>query len=646
MIPESAPDRNRTPNARAGAPAAWRTSGVWGTLFTALAIFLVACMQDGPSTETGNPNLSGTLMDEQGRPVPGTAKLFLLPSAAASGGLDTAFPAAPRLIDSFPVGSNGRYAFDSLAPGLYAVEGRAGMGGAIGLARGLRIDAPSNALVRNVALGAPGRIRGRVTRGANPRPAGIVADEKILVRLDGADRSAITDTSGTFALSEVPAGIYRLAFSATDGHYLTRHVDGVAVAKGADTALPLIELEWSRYGEPPAVGGLVVVLDSVAGVARLSWRAARLSGDASVVYAIERGGTEISRTTDTLWVDSLNGVAAGTALRYAVRAINPLGQAGPADTLAAGTAPQGNLPPPGEGVLEGLILQGTVPVTGAGVELYLAPSGPGSPDSMPLATTRIDSAATGADGRYRFAKLGIGSYTVVSRKVGEPEIGFARGLAPRRAGAGEDTLRPTYPGSVTGLATRDSLWITSPFKGDENIQAGLAGTPFTGLTGFGSTAAGGKFNLTGVPAGDYILVVYATPTGYFLPDSIPVTVRAAIATQLPATVKARYNPSAPPPRIASLKVTAAARTRISLAWDPVPRYPLLQGYRVLRLSGTRTVLDSSSVITVANYSDDVSAVPAGTKLAYVVRVVGPGGREGANGGDASGLPVEATVPGP
>jgi hypothetical protein len=66
----------------------------------------------------------------------------------------------------------------------------------------------------------------------------------------------------------------------------------------------------------------------------------------------------------------------------------------------------------------------------------------------------------------------------------------------------------------------------------------------------------------------------------------------------------------------------------------------------MRLSETRTVLDSSAVLASAAYSDDVSAVPAGTKLGYVVRVVGSDGREGPNGGDASGLPVMVTVPGP
>jgi hypothetical protein len=613
---------------------------VIGVLFT-----LGACLQDGPSTETGNPNLGGTLVDGQGRPAPGVAKLYLLPPVPA-GALDTAFPAAPRLIDTVLVGRNGRYRFDSLPPGTYSVEGKDRGGAVFGLARDLVFPAPEDTLIRNVALRPPGRIRGRITRGPNPRPAGIVANEKILVRLDGADRSAVTDTAGDFALSGVPAGTYRVAFAAADGHYLTRHIDGVAVAAGSETALPLSELEWSRYGEPPAVGGFSVGLDSAAGTARLSWRPAKLSGGAVVVYAIERDGAEIARTADTSWVDSLGGVAPGTPLRYAVRAINPLGQAGPADTVSAGPAPEGKAPPAGEGVLEGLVLQGNLPVTGARVELHLAPAAPGSPDSLPLPTRLSDSLQTGADGRYRFAGLGKGPYSVIARVLPGADIAMACAQAPRPSGAGLDTLRPAAPGSVSGAVTRDSLWISSPFKADENIQASLAGAPFSGLTDFGSPPNGGPFKLNGIPAGTYTLVLYAAPEGYFLPDSIAVTVRAGEAVQLPATVKARYNPAAPPPRIATLRLAGATRARISLAWDAASRYPLLQGYRVVRLSGTRVPLDSSSVITATVYSDDVSAVPAGTKLGYVVRVVGPGGRQGANGGDAAGSPVEVTVPGP
>jgi hypothetical protein len=261
-----------------------------------------------------------------------------------------------------------------------------------------------------------------------------------------------------------------------------------------------------------------------------------------------------------------------------------------------------------------------------------------------LAARLLDSAVSDAAGQYRFNRLGAGKYTVAARAPSGTDVGIVMGLSPRKAGARMDTLRTGTPGVIAGAASRDSLWISSPFKGDENIRVGLAGTPFTGLTDYGSPPAGGSFRLAGIPAGSYTLVVYAIPEGYFLPDSLAVIVRAGDTTRLPTVVKARYNPMAPPPRIASLKLAGATRDRINLSWDPVTRYPLLAGYRVLRLSPERVVLDSSSVISVTEYSDDVSGLPSGTRLEYVVRVAGTGGREGANGGDLSGAPVEAIVP--
>ncbi|MBW8888099.1 MAG: carboxypeptidase regulatory-like domain-containing protein [Fibrobacteres bacterium] len=608
-----------------------------------LALGLGSCLQEGPSTETGNPNLRGTQIDAQGRPAPGVVKLFLLPAAAAPGAGDTRPPIGPRLLDSVIVGTNGGYRFDGLAAGTYALEGRDRAQAAFALVGGLVISAPGDTLLRDLPLAPPGRITGRVTRGPNARPAGIRGDEKILVRLADADRSTETDTAGLFSLEKVPAGTYRLAFAAEDGHYLTRYLDGVAVASGTETKLPLVELEWSQYGEPPAVAGLRIAIDSSAGIARLSWRAVPLSGGASVLYAVTRDGVEIHRGPDTVFVDTLAGIAAGTPIRYAVQAINPLGQAGPADT-AASLAPGPGAPPDGEGVLEGAVLQGNSPVTGARVALYLIPSAAGSPDSLPLGVRLLDSATSDAAGRYRFDRLGAAKYTVVARVLSGTDIGMAMGLAPRNAGARLDTLRPAATGVVAGAASRDSLWITSPFKGDENIRVGLAGTPFTGLTDYGSPPAGGAFRLNGIPAGSYTLVVYAVPEGYFLPDSLPIIVRAGDTARVPTVVKARYNPMAPPPRIASLRLAGATRDRINLSWDPVTRYPLLAGYRVLRLSPERVALDSSSVISVTEYSDDVSGLASGTRVEYVVRVVGTGGREGTNGGDFSGASVEATIP--
>lgn len=50
-----------------------------------------------------------------------------------------------------------------------------------------------------------------------------------------------------------------------------------------------------------------------------------------------------------------------------------------------------------------------------------------------------------------------------------------------------------WASALRRAASRDSLWISYPLKSDENIRVGLAGTPFTGLTDYGSPPTGGAF---------------------------------------------------------------------------------------------------------------------------------------------------------
>jgi hypothetical protein len=624
-------------------------------LAAAVAGWLASCILEkdpgtgeGPSTETGNPNLSGALVDAQGHAVPGAVKLFRLPVAPA-GGEDTTAALPPILVRIDTVAVGGGYRFDSLPPATYALEGADAAARNFSLVRGLAVASAKDTLLRNLAVQAPARIRGRVTRGPDSRPAGVSANEKIWVRLGGADRSAVTDTAGDFTLENVPAGLYRMAFAAADGHYLTRYLDSVAAVPGGDLVLPQVNLEWSRFVAPPAIAGLSATRDSAANVVRLRWRAVRLSGGAEVRYQVVRvdslyGDAKTFIGTDTAWSDSLGDLPRGTRLGYTVRALNPLGQPGPSDSLPAVPAPGWDTAATGTGLLQGVVVSKGFPLPGAMVRLYAVPAAPGSPDSLPLDVRRRDSALTGADGRYRFAALPAGRYTVAAQRPASAEMAISMGLAPRAEGARLDTLEPFATGTVEGAASRDSLWISSPFKGDENIRASLAGAPFSALTGYGTPPAGGAFSLKGVPAGIYKLVVYAIPEGYFLADTLDVSMAPGADVRLPAVIKARYNPSAPPPKIAGLRLDALTRSRVSLAWTPVARYAPLQGYRVLRLGADLAVLDSSAVLTAAGYADDISRVPVGTRLNYAVRVVSVSGREGENGGDASGLPVAIMVP--
>ncbi|MEO6098472.1 MAG: carboxypeptidase-like regulatory domain-containing protein, partial [Fibrobacteria bacterium] len=93
-------------------------------LAAALACVPMGCMFDeppgeGPSTETGNPNLRGTLIDAGGHPAAGSVKLFRL---ATSANPDSAVLKPPVWIGTFAAQADGKYRFDSLPPAVYALE--------------------------------------------------------------------------------------------------------------------------------------------------------------------------------------------------------------------------------------------------------------------------------------------------------------------------------------------------------------------------------------------------------------------------------------------------------------------------------------------------------------------------------------------
>jgi hypothetical protein len=618
-------------------------------LAAACAALWLSCMSDGPSTETGNPNLQGTLRDVQGNPAAGTVKLFRVAVKAPSDTVDNSALVAPVLVRSMAVGADGGFRFDSLPAASYAVEGADGAGKNFGLAPGLRVAAAKDTLQRMLTLKPPARLSGMVTRGPNALPAGVAGNGGIVARIGGVDRFAYSDTAGAFSLENVPEGVYRIAFAAPDGHYEPKFLDSVKVASGATLQLPLVELDWSRFQAPPAVAGLALQTDSTAGTVRLTWRAVKLA--TPVRYEVSRrdsldaANDRTWTVTDTACADTLTALPAGRSLVYRVVAINALGNRGPAEPAENMPVTVPVLPDTSagnSGMLSGVVTSGRLPAAGAQVDLYAAPSTPGSPFTVPKTLHAMQSSVTDANGRYRFEKVPAGRYTVAA-KAGELAA-IRQGVELNGRGALWDSLEVAAAGSVEGLASRDSLWVSSGAKGDDLIHVNLAGTPYESFTTYASQGTGGPFKLVGVPEGSYTLVVHAGPDSFFLPDTLPgIKVGAGAATTLPTLIKARYNPAAPPPKIDDLNITASSRASVSLAWRPVSKYALLKGYRVLRLDAASRETARSGFLTAPAYSDDVSALASGTLIYYVVIVVSQSGREGLYGGNA-GMPVPFTVP--
>lgn len=620
-----------------------------------LAQLPMGCVfEDGPSTETGNPNLQGTLKDSEGRPTAGFVKLYILPNASHP---DSAALQPPRLIQSRLAGENGKYRFDSLPPAVYALEATDLDERLFSLAPDLALASAKDTLIRVLSLRAPARLSGRVTRGANAFPAGVTDHGGILIRLGGADRSAVSDSLGGYDLGLVPEGVYRIAFAAPDGNYEPAFLDTVRAVSGASRELPLVELAWSRFQNPPPPAGLVAVADSANGTIRLAWRPVKLANfafyEVARIDSADSANNALFRTTETTFTDTVKALPAFRALAYRITTVNALGNrspSGPAQTRPAVVPAQ---PDTGAhtgaktGYLSGVVLSPASPLSNVKVMLYAVPSAPGSPDSAPLPVRFLDSAITGADGRYRFRGLGgPDRYAVLASLAtqGSGDAALRTGIASRPDSTALDTLIPRPTGGVEGLASRDSQWVTHPQKTDMNIPVTLAGTPFGARTDFLISNDGARFRINDVPAGSYKLVVYTPPTGYFLPDTLEVTVAPGTITTLPGVINARYNPSAPPPKIASLSIVSSSRASVRLSWKTMVKYEILQGYRVLRLDSNKQESARSPVVADTAWTDDVSALPRGSIWHYVARVVDTAGRESPNGGDGASQPVSFTVP--
>lgn len=602
---------------------------------------------EGPSTETGNPALAGMVRDTSGLPAGGSlVLLYRLPP----GSPDSAAFRAPSRVDSMRTGADGGFRFDSLAPGEYALEASRLEGGAGALRSlfsfrpGVEVPPGNRAFLRRdtLVLRPPARVSGFARRDANPRPAGVVKDEDILVRIAGTERAAYTDTSGRYVLENVPEGVYRMSFAAADGHYLPGLLDSVAVAPGASVEPRPVTLAWSAFVAPPSPAGLAVTADSAAGLVHLRWSPVsipRLFGYEVVRFDSAAGLADTFSTGDTAYVDTVGGLPPGRLLGYAVHAVDILGNRSPAPASRRMVA----VPVPPDtsagGAIPVVVLDGAAPAK-ALVRLYSIPSSPGPVDSLPRRVRLLDSARTGADGRTSFFRLPAGLYSLEA--VGaDGDMAFRVGAGASPEGdAAPDTLRLAPTGSLTGMALRRQLWCSAPSKGNENIEVSLAGTPYLTST---FMDVQGRYTLPGVPAGAYRAVAQALPRGCFLPDTVDVRIRAGQAEVAP-DFDSRYNPGYVPP-VAGLAVASQSRGRVELRWDALPSaYGALEGYEVVRRDSTLGVLKSSGVVRAASYTDDVSEVPSGTRLNYAVRVVDTSGRTGPFGGDLEGRPVYWTVP--
>ena len=220
-------------------------------------------------TDTGNAALSGRLIDgRDGLAAKGATvrvyQVYLNKMAKALGKEATGAPA----IDSTRTDSAGYYRLDSLDQGIYNV-----LAELIDGADTLTMRHASVVFIASKYLGAdtlllPGSIRGTVIVLSNETP------KNITCYIPGTSYLAITNDTGGFRITGIPAGVYSLSF--TSAKFNDSTIYGIQVASSRETDAGYIALGLNRSKNEHDVWG---VFDTTYNCKPIDSIEARVSGD-------------------------------------------------------------------------------------------------------------------------------------------------------------------------------------------------------------------------------------------------------------------------------------------------------------------------------------------------------------------------------
>jgi hypothetical protein len=232
------------PGEKSGSKTGFTALGAAILSAAAVAILLSACTKEPGAlaggwtdTETG-PKVAGVIKREDGSAAVG-ALVLLRPSDYL--GKDPTSPESlgvstrgGSVIDAL-CDSVGAYAFDSVGLGGYVLESRDREIKAVSVR--FNVDKPKGRFtLPDAVVRAVGSMTGRVRfyDGATGR---------VLVRIYGLERSAVTDASGAYFFGNVPAGIYSLHFTGLDPFILPADLAEVRVVSGAATDAGEVSLQ-------------------------------------------------------------------------------------------------------------------------------------------------------------------------------------------------------------------------------------------------------------------------------------------------------------------------------------------------------------------------------------------------------------------
>jgi parallel beta-helix repeat protein len=240
-------------------------------IFAMAALLLTARCTINPAntSEVGNPGLTGHLIDGRtGAPADGAVvrlyQVYLNKMAKALGKAASGAPA----IDSTRCDHAGAYRFDSLDQGIYSIEGEK-----IDGADTLTMRHPSVVIIRSKDLGCdtlrlPGSIKGKVVVPGGESP------KNITCYLPGTSYIAITNDTGGFRITGIPAGTYSL--SITSALFNDTTLNGITVTPDKEADIGYIAIGLDRGKNEHDVWG---VFDTMYDCKAIDSIEARVSGD-------------------------------------------------------------------------------------------------------------------------------------------------------------------------------------------------------------------------------------------------------------------------------------------------------------------------------------------------------------------------------
>ena len=274
----------------------------------------------GTSSQAGNA-LTGVALDISGSPVSG-ASVWVYPTTERE---DSApYPGKLEIIDSANTDDNGCFRFIGLKAGKYTLDCRSFKDGLFGMVKGVVFDS-TRSVIDTLVLKKPGSICGTVYMGMDN--ALFPFNGYVLVNIEGLyDHLVMADRYGKYVINGVSEGVYTIGYYANNSYYLNEYIDSVRVSPDSVSILMPVYLKESPDAPPSKPVGFTARYDTANALVYLQWRPVlneKLLGYQVVRKILFNEGSDFSSViTDTVYVDTVSGVAAGTKIMYMVRSID------------------------------------------------------------------------------------------------------------------------------------------------------------------------------------------------------------------------------------------------------------------------------------------------------------------------------------